>query len=240
MITLSEEANRLHQLLFTKNFDLDALKTALQSRAYTKEDINKAAYKYVDDCIFDLDSGDDEQQIQLRVAGANVPGVASSHMVDAVRILLEHGLDPNYIFTEALTDEITTYYNIMDELRFIDNGYIAADTLTLLLENGGNPSLIIDEDSLIREVNFELFFDLLNQEDRLRYDALVHYWMVLVGYGARLENGEACVDPCGDFDIRNLRHHRNYYYGAIHSDRSNDHMEICFFDRKTNWEVARF
>lgn len=235
---LTEKAAELYGLLFTKSFDIDALKRALLTGSFSKEDVNLAAYKYVDDCQNDL--LDDDWEIHHGEPGEVVLGYESSHMLEAIRVLLEYGLDPNTIFTEALTDEITEEYNIMQSLRYIDNGYVAADTLALLLENGGNPSLIIDGNSFVRDVNFDLIFDLNNQEDRIRYDALVHFWMVLVGYGARLEHGEPCVDPCGDFDVGNLRNHRQYYYGAIESDRSNDHMEICFFDKETNWEVARF
>lgn len=235
---LTKNAKQLYDLLFTKSFNLKELMSALKAGCFSKEDVNLAAYKYVDDCQNDL--VDDDWHVHHNGIGVVVPGYESSHMLEAITVLLRYGLDPNIIFTEDLTEDITEQYNIMCSLRFIDNGYIAADTLALLLENGGNPSIIIDGSSFAREVNFELLFDLYNQEDRIRYDALVHFWMVLVGYGARLEQGEVCVDPCGDFDIANLRNHRNYYYGAIHSERSNDNMEICFFDKETNWEVARF
>ncbi len=237
-MTLSEKASQLYTLLFTKEFSLDALKIALQTGAYSKEDINIAAYKYVDDCQNDL--MDDNWEIHHNGQGEVVPGYESSHMLEAITTLLEYGLDPNTIFTEALTEDLSEQYNIMQALRYIDNGYVAADTLAVILENGGDPSIIIDGNSFVRDVNFDPQFDLNNQEDRIRYDALVHFWMVLVGYGARLEHGEACVDPCGNFDVSSLRNHRNYYYGAIHSDRSNDNMEICFFDKETNWEVARY
>ena len=234
---LSPKAKQLYDLLFTKHFDLDKLKGVLQTGDFCKADVNLAAFKYVNDCQNYLM---DDWQIHHSGMGVIVPGYESSHVLEAIRVLLEYGLDPNTIYTEALTEDLSEQYNIMQSLRYIDNGYVAADTLALLLENGGNPSIIIDGNSFVRDVNFDLLFGLNNQEDRIRYDALVHFWMVLVGYGARLEEGEACIDPCGNFDVANLRNHRNYYYGAIHSERSNDNMEICFFDKETNWEVARF
>lgn len=237
-MVLTDKAKQLYDLLFTKSFNLDKLIGVLNAGHFSKEDVNLAAYKYVDDCQNDL--MDDDWQVHHSGKGEVVPGYESSHMLDAIGVLLEYGLDPNSVYTEALTEDISEQYNIMQALRYIDNGYVAADTLALLLEHGGNPSIIIDGNSFVRDVNFDLLFDLNNQEDRIRYDALVHFWMVLIGYGAKLEHGEACIDPCGHFDVTNLRNHRQYYYGAIHSDRSNDNMEICFFDKKTNWEVARF
>ena len=92
----------------------------------------------------------------------------------------------------------------------------------------------------VRKVYRKLIFDLNNQEDRTRFDNLVHYWMVLIGYGARLEDGRESIDMCPGHDASELKNHRDFYYGAIHSDRSEDHMEIYFFSKHTNWEVGRF
>ena len=89
-------------------------------------------------------------------------------------------------------------------------------------------------------INTDLVFDLNNQMDRTRFDSLVHYWMVLIGYGAKLEDGSGSIDMCPGHDASELKKHRDYYYGAIESDRSADHMEICFFSKHTNWEVGRF
>ena len=233
---LTGKANNLYNLLFTKNFDAERLFAELASGVYDKDDVNLAAFQYVDDCLDDLADYEDEN----RKLGEIIPGFESSHMLEALRILLKYGLDPNRIIDVSEIENYKEESNIMSELRFVENGYIAADSLSLLLENGGNPSIIINNASLVRDINYDLIFDLYNMPNRYRYDALVHYWMVLVGYGAKLENGESTVDPCGDFDISKLRNHRQYYYGAIESDRSEDHMEICFFDKETNFEVARY
>ena len=126
---LTEKAAQLYGLLFTKSFDLNALKKALQTGSFSKEEVNLAAYKYVDDCQNDL--MDDDWEIHHGEPGEVLLGYESSHMFEAIRVLLEYGLDPNTIFTEALTDEITEEYNIMQSLRYIDNGYIAADTFSI-------------------------------------------------------------------------------------------------------------
>ena len=41
---LNEKAVQLYGLLFTKNFDLNELKTALQTGSFSKEDVSLAAY----------------------------------------------------------------------------------------------------------------------------------------------------------------------------------------------------
>ena len=105
---------------------------------------------------------------------------------------------------------------------FVYNGYQSADAVAVMFEHGGNPSLKIEDVSLIRNLNWELLFFLYNEDYRYFSDSVVHYWMVFIGYGAKLEQGEESIDSVGDFDIANLRNHRQYYYGVIHSDRLND------------------
>ncbi len=233
----TENAQKLYDLLFTKDFKRDELIAQLDSGAFSPEDINLAAYRYVDSCHDAETEAFQNHLFDGLPFGKLVPGIESSHLVDAFRILLKYGFDPNKIMT--YDDGGQT--NIMEQLMFVYNGYQAADAADLILTHGGNPSLIVEGTSLIRDLNFELQFSMIgNEEFRYFSDSIAHYWMVYIGNGAKLEDGGESVDPVGDFDISNLRNHRQYYYGMIHSDRSNDGMEICFFDKDTNWEVARY
>ena len=86
----------------------------------------------------------------------------------------------------------------------------------------------------------DLLFDLHEDINRVRFDAFVHYWMVFIGYGAKLEEGQSSFDICEGYDVSELMNHRDIYFGAIHSDRSEDHMEICFINKYTNCEIGRF
>ena len=233
----TDNAQILYDLMFTKEFNSEALREQLDTGIFSTEDINLAAFRYIDDChASEVDSYQNHLFDNL-VYGETLPGIESSHLVDAIRILLEYGLNPNKIM--EYDDGGQT--NIMEIMMFVHNGYQAADAAAEMLEHGGNPSLIIGDMSLIRELNWELLF-FLGGDEEFRYfsDSVVHYWMVFIGYGAKLEDGGESVDPVDNFDISNFRNHRQYYYGLIHSDRSNDGMEVCFFDKDTNWEVARY
>lgn len=234
----TENAQKLYELLYTKEFDSEKLKRQLDSGSFNAVDVNQAAYRYVDDCACVAEGFiTDIPNFESLLLGEPIPDIESSHLVDVIRILLDHGLDPNKTFT--YDDGGKT--NIMDAIRFVYNHYQAADALCLMFEHGGNPSICIDEESLIRELNTDLLFYLCGDvEYRYIQDAFVHAWMVFIGYGARLEDGRMCIDPVGTFDISNLRNHRQYYYGIIHSDRADDGIEVCFFDKNTNWEVARY
>lgn len=226
-----ENTEALVKYLYSMDYHPQKLRDELASGKYSAEEINIAAIDFVEQCWFDMYSDGWSKRIP-HAPGEIVEGVPAGHLYEAVEVLLEYGLDPNFISDDG--------ENLMDTLRGVDNGYVAADTLLLLLERGGNPDIWLDGENLLDSAFFDLGFDLYNQEDRLRYDAFVHYWMVLAAYANILNCHEKMVDPVGKFDPANLRNHRNYYYGEIRSDRSNDGMEICFFDKETNLEVARY
>ncbi|MBQ8653460.1 MAG: hypothetical protein IJ507_00855 [Clostridia bacterium] len=228
MMRMTSQVSELFVLLCTPEFSPDRLQTTLASGKYSADDISEAACRYVHECR-------DEELPADRSPGETVEGVCSAHMPQSLEILLAYGLDPNRIWRED-----TAEINILEELMHIPNGYVAADSLALLLRHGGNPDLIVDGESLLHNCSFDLLFDLVNQEDRIRYDALVHYWMVLAGHGARDEKGLAHIDMRPGHDESELRNHRDVYYGAIESDCSEDRTEICFFSRNTNWEIGRF
>ena len=233
----TDNAQILFDLLFTKEFDAEALQAHLKTGQFKAEDVNLAAYRYVDECSFAALNACENHLFDHLAFGETLPGIESSHLIEAITILLEYGLDPNKIL--IYNDGGQT--NIMEEMLFVRNGYLAADAAAVMLEHGGNPSLLIENESLIRNLNQEMFFQLCgNEEFRYFSDTVMHYWMVFIGYGAKLEDGGESVDPVDHFDISKFKNHRQYYYGMIHSDRSNDGVEICFFDKDTNREVARF
>ena len=48
----TDNAQALYDLLFTKDFDSELLKERLESGMFSAEDINLAAYKYVEECVY--------------------------------------------------------------------------------------------------------------------------------------------------------------------------------------------
>ena len=128
---------------------------------------------------------------------------------------------------------------LLDE---VFNGYQAADSLYLLLNHGGDPNLVVDGFRLIVWPTDDICFDTINREDMVpdgMYEAKLHYWLVLAGFGAVFEDGTLPLEPVNGFDLSRLKEHRNYYAGAIHSDRSKDGWDLVVFDRHTNREVGR-
>ena len=138
--TMSSEAEELFDLLFTKDFNPSALRRELDTGRFSPEDVNRAAIEYVLTCM-GLHDEDQYNGEELRY-GETLPGYEDSNVVEALKILLDYGLDPNKKYIELSNDgSVRDCWNIMLELWFTVNGYQAADALYLLLSHGGDPSL---------------------------------------------------------------------------------------------------
>ena len=127
----------------------------------------------------------------------------------------------------------------MDSLLFIDNEYIAADTMLLLLEHGGDPNLQVDGETIYQSVAFEIWYGSDEQEIRWRYDSWVHLWMVLLAYGGKAKNTKLFKEygVPNTFDLCKLKEHRNYFVGL--SIDNKEHV-VHIYDKRTLWEVARW
>lgn len=197
----------------------------MQESHYTTENVSKVASDFVWECV-------EECWEYLWNSGAVrseevIPGLHSTYICEILSLLLRYGLDPNRIYEKE---------NIMDNLKLLDNGYLAADALVLLFEHGGDPNLICDGCSIFDEINFDIFLDAEEQQDRQRYSALVHCWMVYLAFGGTLRSGKSPVSIFHDFNIRTLKNHRQFYFG-LSTGQTGPNIHI--FDMVNKWEVVR-
>ena len=101
-------------------------------------------------------------------------------MYDICGLLLKYGLDPNLIIGEKYDED-----NIMYRVYWITKPYVAADTLRLLIEHGGNPMLILEDRPLCDEVEFDIWYDItegyyLEDWYKTKFDCRFHFWLVLI------------------------------------------------------------
>ncbi len=170
---------------------------------------------------------------------AIIPNLHSTYLYEVMDYLLQFGMDPNYIKDGD--------WSLMEHIMHVVNGYVGADTLKLLLENGGNPNLVNDHETLFSAIDYNVGFDASGQLDRRAYDALVHCWMVLIGFGGKPSNGTTPLDLFDEwnpqaeapFEIEKLKNHKNYTFGITHSANRGNSPTIHIFDKRTYWEVAR-
>lgn len=244
MEELDPKSKELFDMLMHLPPDLEQVRDVLQLGEFTPDDVNRAALCFLDECrneTLDISSDNPEGQEfngdyyweEARL----IPNTHSAHLYDIVKLLLDYGLDP-----DAEVDGTS----FLEDLPHIVNEYIGADTLALLLEHGADPMRKNrDGEKVFLNIDFDVVFDAIEQYNRRRFDALVHSWLVFIGYGAKLENGEDPVDlyiPDDrdfHFDITSLREHRNYTFGLSHVKNRGEKWSLHIFDKRTMWEVAR-
>lgn len=236
-----EESNLLQALLQVPP-NLTFVKEQLSTGQFSPQQVTELGYRYAEECWNeDLDSDDrefysEEFDYYWREPDA-IPGRHSFFLYEVFDLLLKFGLDPNHT--------VAGDYGIMDYVFNIVNGYVAADTLQLLFDHGGNPHLICDRENMFDQVCFDVDFDAVEQRDRRRYDSLVHCWMVLLAYGGATKDEGGAIEVFTEysdnikkvkFDLKKLKDHRNYYVGITHGK----YLTVNIFDKRTYWEVARY
>lgn len=213
----SESVRRLCALL--RAHDLSALEHALSAERFSPDDLGAAAFLYVDECGFEMM---DASLSTPNSSGSVNPDFPSFQMPRKLALLLKAGMNPNQIVHEAQDED-----NLMYELRYIDNGYIAADSLAVLLEHNGNPWLSLNGEPLAEQVGFDVAFDLQEQKNPQMLDALIHYWMVLLGFCDKEKHDFVpFLHCCPGFDTALLRNHRNYDYSIIRTSYCNPVLVI--------------
>ena len=88
MIEMNQNAQRLYDLLFAKEFSLNRLEEELATGQYSADDVSLAGYKYVDDCDWLFEAEDDDWIPIERDFGELVNGYPSSYMVEVIELLL--------------------------------------------------------------------------------------------------------------------------------------------------------
>jgi len=216
--------------------DFERARSLLDVGAFDQDELMRIAYVYVEECFEEEITLTEDTWFFPNYEAAPHEEKHSRHLLDLMKLLLDYGLDPNTVVDSE---------NVMVNLKFISNEYIGADTLRLLLEHGGKVDLVVDGETTFDALDFDVIFDVVNQYDRRRYDALVHCWFVYLGFGAMANKGKCPVDVFCEFDtnqafdLQKLKNHRNYTFGITNVPSKGEKWSLHIFDKATMWEVAR-
>jgi len=230
-LLLNEPSKKLLNLLLQIPFQIEDAKKLIESQKYTHEELTSGAINFAQECRFNIRDARTTPQINaLGVA----EGFHSTYLYKILELLMQYGIDVN-----AIIETDTHRYNLMSSVMWVDNGYAAADSMRLLLENGGNPNLVVDGESVYDEFTFDIFFGAVEQEARWLYECWVHTWFVLLSFTQKSSGGSLFKEYSTDemFSLHKLKDHRNYDFCLSGSE---ERPVVRIFDKKTFWEVACF
>ncbi len=163
----------------------------------------------------------------------------SAFLYDVMNFYLRNNMDPNFR---------TKSTSLMHHLCRVVNGFIAADTLKLLLENGGDPNVLSGKRTLFDTVD-SFLHQKLDQHDITyvkcpEFQSIIHCWFVLLGFGGN--SSEKQTPPItkfykdGDalFSIEKLKNHRNYSINFGKSFMQGNSHCCRIYDVRSGKEVA--
>ena len=181
------------------------IETLLSNHTYTCENINESFCEFVEECFCEY-----RDFIDKHGRKPSEEEIHSTYVFPLCKLLLKYGLDPNYVFGEMYSES-----NVMYQVYWIDTPYVAADTLRLLLEHGGDPNLLVDGESIWHLSDFDIWFDVLwgyaqDPQYSTQFDSRFHFWLVLRGFLSSEEKA--------------FKNHLLYTYNLVQLDK--DHWDI--------------
>lgn len=174
----------------------------LQNNVYTADEVTLAACELAEKCF--CESRDFEEYHGRTPKDEELH---SPYVYPACELLLKYGLNPNLVL-----DDEYGQTNIIYELRYVEYKYTAAQTTRLLLENGGSVHIVVDYDCVFRNLDFDVMFDVVELSDKKMFDAEFRLWLLMIGYGATIKDGEYPLNVKQGYDISRFRQFENYSY----------------------------
>ena len=148
-------------------------------------------------------------------------------------VLLENGLDADLV----ICDDGRNYENILQSIRFLDDGDLNARIARNILLLQGTPNTIIDGETLFGEVDGSLMIDinLGLYPQKWMLDNAFRFWLVLVGFGGLIVDGKSPVNMCDGYQVEIFRDFEKFDYRITYNTKEFD-MEI--FEKETGTIVA--
>lgn len=192
-----ELVNQIKEKFENTPFDLEGLRELLTMRKFTAEELAKLAVDFTDNCFYEY-----HDALAPEYQSVTLENMHSNHIVEAITLLLEFGLNPN-----TIVDDDNVMWNVM----WMDAPNVAASVLKLLLENGGDPNHFIPDE---RETLFD-YIALRVSYDKYTHDSfhIVQCWLILMAYGACWrDNGKIPLTMLGENTVDIFKNYQIYDY----------------------------
>lgn len=213
--------------LFEKKapISLDKIRTLLSSHRFTKEELADIACSFTDDCFCEYQDAQNP-----RYPDFVAENMCSNYIIDALKLLLDFGLDPNMIVHDD---------NVMWNAIWIDAPNIGAAVLRLLFENGGDPNHVIpsEQESLFDWLTDKLFHDEYTHD----YFFTVQCWLVAMAYGAKSQRRNIPIKMLNGNSAEIFKNFELYDYTLeflLRAPGEYEYWIMHIFNTETKEEVA--
>lgn len=214
--------------------DIGYIRKLLETNRYSPAQLAEVLLKHMEDnCAF-------EAQDFYSATGRfpRKDEIHSGFLYELTKIFLEYGMDPNYINGESC---------ILLSLQHVAFDYVTADTARLLLEHGADPNLKINGVPIFEDMDFDIVFDAreffageepIPPENARHFDARVHIWFVMMGYGGLIKGGRLPVTMREGLSIEIMKQHERFDFSVGLNPEASFGWELLIRDRATGEVVA--
>lgn len=218
----------LFELCKEQPFDVQKIQNYISSNQMTSEEVTRATLKLCD--YGDLSYTDYFFVKNKEPQPEELPTYNWESLFD---ILIDNGLDPDLV----VCDDGVNYENVLQSLRYFDDGDLGARIARNILSKGGTPNVMIDHTSLFEDVDIDFIMD-VNMElypYKWQVDVVFCFWLVLVGFGGVVKDGELPVTMRENYTPDIFKEFEKFTYNII---REKDDFELQIIEKETNTIVA--
>ena len=227
---LIEHRDCLFDMCANVSIDLDKIEAFIVGAKMSLDDITKTAIKLVEKFSDEVSVFRSENEREPKTNE-----LISSNWMDLFRLFLTYGLDSNSVYRE---DE-GNYKNLLHCLTWLDNTDIVYKLFRLLLKNGANPNVCLDDESLFEHIDEHVVLDAtlmeIEGEDRQTYEKDFRLWLLLMSYGGHLSNWGKIVQIKDNYDIDMFENCEAFSYKK---EVASDDWYLHIYITKTGEEVA--
>ncbi len=218
----------LYELCKVQPFDTEKIKNYIIDNKLNSEQVTRAAIKLCNyGCFSYLD------YLYEKEKESSTGELRTYNWEELFDVLIEMGLDANLI----ICDDEYNYENVLQELQYFDDGDLGAKIARNILNNSGNPNIKIDGISLFEEIDSDLMFDIQwgLYHHKWQQDKAFRYWLVMVGFGGTINNGQIPVKMCNGFRVDIFKEFEKFDYNINWGEKDFD-LEII--DKETETVVG--
>ena len=218
----------LYELCKEQLFDVQKIQNYISSNQMTSEEVTRATLKLCD--YGDLSYTEYFFVKNKEPQPEELPTYNWEPLFD---ILIDNGLDPYLV----VCDDGVNYENVLQSLRYFDDGDLRARIARNILSKGGTPNVMIDHTSLFEDVDIDFIMD-VNMElypYKWQVDVVFYFWLVLVGFGGVVKDGELPVTMRENYTPDIFKEFEKFTYNII---REKDDFELQIIEKETNTIVA--
>lgn len=225
-----EYRDYLFDMCANVSIDLDKIEAFIVGTNLPSEDITKTAIRLADAFEWEIDSfkadnGREPKESEL----------VTSNWLDLFGLFLKYGLDANAVYSE----EGLGAGNLLRTLVWLDNTNLIYKLFRLLLENGADPNVMIDDESLFEEIDGNVVMDAtlmeIEGEDRVPYEKYFRLWLLLMAYGGKLSNSKEPLQMKDNYYVDMFKNCECFSY---RKEVTKEDWYLHIYITKTGEEVA--